>query len=178
MKKVMHCILVAIVVMGLLSYACPKIFAEELPESVKKQSRKDEVETEIWKKFDKSGPVKFLQVEDTAAASKKGTGAKLDGSIGERLIEIKVDPAIKGDKVVWSLENKGPSEVWVVAGGTEPVKIEAKAKTDLETPLVDGYCYIVVDNEGGKETQLSIKATCGETEAKTARGKSMTVIWF
>ena len=72
---------------GLLSQT---LLAGELPESVQKQSRKDAVESETWKKFDKSGQVKFLQVQNTAAASKAGTGAKLDGSIGERLIEIKV----------------------------------------------------------------------------------------
>ena len=175
MKKFIHCILVVIVAIGLL---CQITFAEELPESVQKQSRKDKVESKTWKKFDKSGQVKFLQVEHTAAASGTGAGAKFDGSLGERLIEIKVDPAITCDKIAWSLENKGPSDVWAVVGAAEPVKIEAKAKADLEVPLVEGYCYIVVDNEGGGKTQLSIKAKCGETDAKTARGKSMTVIWF
>jgi hypothetical protein len=40
------------------------------------------------------------------------------------------------------------------------------------------YTYIVVDNHGGGKTQLSIKAKMAETDAKTARGKSMLVIWF
>jgi hypothetical protein len=156
--------------------------AEGLPESVQKQSRKDAVETETWKKFDQSGQVKFLQVEHTASASETGAGAKLDGSLGERLVEIKVDPAVEQNMVEWNLENKGPSAVWVVAVSQSddavPVKIEAEASATLKTTLTDGYCYLVVDSEGGGETTLSIKATCGETEAKTVRGKSMTIVWF
>ena len=187
MKRLIQCILITIVTIGLLSCVSQTSVAEKsgtegLPESVQKQSRKDAVETEVWKKFDKSGQVKFLQVQDTAPASEAGTGVKLDGSAGERLIEIKVDPALEQKMVEWSLENKGPSAVWVVAASqsddTVPVKIEAKASATVKTTLTDDYCYLVVDSEGGGKTTLNIKATCGETEAKTTRGKSMTIVWF
>ena len=179
MKHVLHYIFIGLVVVGLIGNVWQTVFAEELPEYVQKQSRKDAVESETWKKFDQSGPVKFLQVQDTAAASEAGTGGKLDGSVGERLIEVKViDPAGTCEKVEWTLENKGPSEVWIVVGTEEPPKIDAEGSATLETPLVEGYCYIVVDNEGGQETQLNIKAKCGDTEAKTARGNAMAIVWF
>jgi hypothetical protein len=179
MKKLS--VFVALMMVLLINVAA-QVSAEELPESVQKQSRKDAVETETWKKFDQSGQVKFLQVQDTAPASEAGTGAKLDGSGGERLIEIKVDPALEQDTVEWSLENKGPSAVWVVAVSQSedavPVKIEAEASATLKTTLTDGYCYLVVDSEGGGETTLNLKATCGEIEAKTTRGASMVIVWF
>ena len=181
MKKLMCFVLIAMVMTCMISVVS-QVNAEELPESVQKQSRKDAVETEVWKKFDKSEQVKFLQVQHTAPASETGTGAKLDGSPGERLVEIKIDPAIEQNKVEWNLENKGPSTVWVVAVSQSddavPVKIEANASTTLKTTLKDGYCYLVVDNEGGGETTLNIKATCGEIEAKTTRGKLMAIVWF
>ncbi len=77
-----------------------------LPESVSSQSRKDFEPTEEWAKFDKSGEVKYLQVQGTAAASEKGTGMALDGSIGEKLIEIKTDPMQADAVVEWSVKNK------------------------------------------------------------------------
>ena len=57
-----------------------------MPDTVASQTRKDFEPTEEWLKFDKSGEVKFLQVQATAAASEKGTGEIFDGSIGEKLI--------------------------------------------------------------------------------------------
>ncbi|MBW1697512.1 MAG: hypothetical protein JRH18_05170 [Deltaproteobacteria bacterium] len=157
--------------------------AGDLPESVQKQSRKLAIETKEWKKFDRSGKVKFLQVQTTSAASHSNSGSKLDGSSGERIIEIKVDPALKENIVNWSFKNKGPTAVWVVAAGSSesalPIRIEKGTTENLKTTLdEDRYTYIVVDNEGGKKTTLEIKAKCGETAAKTTRGKSMKIIWF
>ncbi len=183
MKKLIYVLVVVIVSVGFLSCATQTTVAEksaeqELPESVQKQSRKDLKESEGWENFDKSGPVKFLQVQGTAAGSPEGSGAKLDGSVGEKLVEIKTAPDVACENVVWTLANKGPSSVWVVAGVKEAVEVAAEGEATVETPLVDGYCYIVVDNEGGGKTELGIKATCGETEAKTVRGKDMKVLWF
>jgi hypothetical protein len=153
-----------------------------VPKTIKEQSRKNVKESATWAKFDKSGQVKFLQVETTAPASKAGRGSKFDGSIGERLIEIKVDPAVKATAVEWSLTNKGKNTVWIVAAGMTdvslPISIAAGTSMKLNATLdEEHYTYIVVDNEGGGTT-IDIKANCGEIGANTARGKSMTVIWF
>ncbi len=188
MKRWIYCILIVMVAMALVSCAGqtkvekpqPQEVMEEemLPEIVMRQSRKDAKESEAWKKFDKSERVKFLQVEHTAPAS----APTLDGSYGERLIEVKVESGIEGQKVEWTLENKGPHAVWLVAtsdGEMEPsVKIAADASISLETMLTDGYSYIVVDSVGGQETTLTIKAKYGEADAKTVRGKNMKVVWF
>jgi len=154
-----------------------------LPKTVQSQSRKGAVETEVWKKFDKSGDVKFLQVQTTAPKSDEGTGALLDGSYGERLLEILLQPGVEGTEVVWSLKNKGPSTVWIVAaGGSEsafPISIDKDQTVDLTTMFdKDRYAYLVVDNEGGGKTELGISAKCGGTDAKTTRGKSMKLLWF
>lgn len=154
-----------------------------LPESVMKQARKDLKESEEWQQFDQSGAVKFLQVEDTAAASAEGTGAVLDGSLGERLIEIKVLPEVTGQFVEWTLKNAGPSPVWVVAisksNSVVPIIIQAEEEMNFATDVIDGYCYIVVDNEGGQKTFLTVNAKCGEVEAKTTSGgKNMSMTWF
>jgi hypothetical protein len=154
------------------------VFADELPESVQQQSRKDVVESEEWQQFDQSGQVKFLQVQHTAAASPADSGAVLDSSIGERLVEVKVDAAVECDQLVWTLTTEGTSPVWVVAGVKDPVQIDPEASQTVETALADGYSYIVVDNEGGGQTSLDIKAACGEVEAQTVRGKSMLIQWF
>lgn len=187
MKKWVHFIFIVMVAIALVSCAGAKVekVSEEevvkediLPDSVMMQSRKDAKESAGWEKFDKSGQMKFLQVEHTAPASVP----VLDGSYGERLIEVKVDSAIEGQKVAWTLENKGPFAVWVVVtsdGKMEyPLKIEAEASETLETTLMDGYSYIVVDSVGGQETSLTIKAKYGDTDAKTVRGKNITVIWY
>lgn len=135
-----------------------------------------------WEEFDKSGDVKFLQVETTAAASPAGSSV-LDGSIGERIIEIQAQANIRAAVAEWSLENKGPNDVWVVAAGMQGSgfnrKIASGASASFSIEL-DGsrYTYIVVDNQGGGKTQLSIKAKLAGTDAKTTRGKSMLVIWF
>jgi hypothetical protein len=175
-KRLVTCIVVLLV--GVASFSCA-----HLPKSVKGQSRKDVVQPEAWKKFDKSGQVRFLQVETTAPGSEAGKGSSLEGSLGERLIEIKVDPDIKDSVVEWSLANKGKSTVWVVAASkpdtTLPMSIEAKGSAALRTSLdKDLYTYIVVDNEAGGKASIDIKATCGGKDAKTARGKSMSVTWF
>jgi hypothetical protein len=153
-----------------------------VPKTIKEQSRKNAKESPTWAKFDKSGQIKFLQVQTTAPASKAGRGSKFDGSLGERLIEIKVDPAVKATAVEWSLKNEGENTVWVVAAGVAdvnlPISIAAGALMKLNTTLdKEHYTYLVVDNENGGTT-IEVKATCGEIGAKTARGKSMTVIWF
>jgi len=177
MKKIIYLVIVTAVVLALLSCV-------GLPLTVKDQSRKDAIEPVAWKEFDKSGQVKFLQVQDTALASEAGKGGTLDGSAGERLVEIKVvDPAIQESVVEWTLKNTGKSTIWVVAaGGSEadlPVGIAGEDSITLKTNLDEGrYTYIVVDNEEGGKVALDIKAKCGETSAKTARGKSMHVTWF
>ncbi len=153
-----------------------------LPKFVLSQSKKNWVPPASWKKFDKSGKVKFLQVQTTAPASPAGSGSKLDGSIGERLVEIKVDPSVGSKVVKWNLKNSGKSTVWVVAAGgmvgSLPVAIAPGKTVSITTDLEDNYTYIVVDNEGGKKTTLGISAKCGEVKAKTTRGKSMKVVWF
>ena len=157
--------------------------AQDVPESVQKQSRKQAVEAEEWKKFDKSGEVKFLQIQTTAPASISNKGSVMDGSPGERLVEIKVASTVKGSTVEWSFKNKGPGTVWVVgAGMTEaalPVQLKKGESAAITSKLdKDRYTYIVVDNEGGKETTFDIKAKCGGMPAKTTRGKSMRIVWF
>ncbi len=155
----------------------------ELPKTVLSQSKKNWTPPESWKKFDKSGKVKFLQVQTTAPASPTGSGSKLDGSIGERLVEIKVDSSVGSKSVKWNLKNSGKSTVWVVAAsglaGSLPVAVEAGKTVSISTNLdKDNYTFIVVDNEGGKKTTLGISAKCGDVSAKTTRGKSMKVVWF
>jgi hypothetical protein len=156
---------------------------KSLPSGVQAQARWGMEFSASWKEFDNSGDVKFLQVEDTAAASAAGRGAVLDGSIGERIIEIRAEPNIRAAAVEWSVENKGPNDVWVVAAGIDGAgfnrKIAAGASSAFTLDL-DGsrYSYIVVDCHGGDQTQLSVKATMAGTDAKTTRGKSMLVIWF
>ncbi|GEM_PF-1661052 len=161
--------------------AAPK--AVKLPDFVASQSKKGKPVPESWKKFDKSGKVKFLQVQTTAPGSPAGQGSKLDGSIGERLVEIQVDPSITSKEVVWSLKNSGKSTVWVVAAGNPqgslPLAIDPGQTVTLKTALdKDNYTFVVVDNEGGKKTTLELKAKCGGVDAKTTRGKSMKVVWF
>jgi hypothetical protein len=84
--------------------------------------------------------------------------------------------------IAWSLENKGPGVVWVIAssddGVAEAVEVQAEATVELEVKLMDGYCYLVVDSDGKDETTVSIKAAAGEEAAKTVRGKDMAISWF
>ena len=182
MKRVVYVVLLSMVLMvGLLVVKQAK--AEGLPEAVQRQSKKNLVTSEAWKKFDKSGQVQFLQVDDTAPASAAGTGEKSDGSAGERLIELKVDPAIKADKVDCTLANKGKSDVWVVAvskaEATLPVKIEPGKSATLPLVLVEGYGYLVVDNEGGKKATVEVSAKAGDVEAKTTEGnKVIGMVWL
>ena len=182
MKKLFYFFLIIVIFLGFFSGEAIIAKEGELPESVKMQSRKDAKESQGWEKFDRSGPVKFLQVEHTAAASESGSVSVLDGSIGERLIEIKVAPSIESDMVAWTLENKGPGTVWVLAHSDgvldEAIEIKAGDSASMETKLIDRYCYIVVDSDGKDETTLSIKAKAGATDAKTVRGKDMSVSWF
>lgn len=179
MKKLGYVMVLAIMIVSLMSWG---VLAGELPESVQKQSRKDAKESEEWKQHDSSGLVKFLQVESTAAASPTDAASKLDGSIGERLVEVKVDPSIEADMAAWSVENKGPGVVWLIASSDdsveEAIEIQPEAVVELEVKLVDGYCYLVVDSDGKNETTVSLKATIGENAAKTVRGKDMAVAWF
>ncbi|MQY76779.1 MAG: hypothetical protein GH155_04035 [Spirochaeta sp.] len=176
MKKLLYVLVLVVVGMAMLGCA-------GLPKTVQSQSRKGVVESEAWKKFDKSGDVKFLQVQTTVPKSDEGTGVLLDGSLGELLVEVQVQPGVEGTESVWSLKNKGPSTVWIVAaGGSEsafPISIDKDQAVELTTMLdKDRYTYLVVDNEGGGKTQLDLAAKCGGTDAKTTRGKNMTVIWF
>jgi hypothetical protein len=156
---------------------------KSLPSGVQAQARWGMEPPASWAEFDNSGDVKFLQVEDTAAASAAGRGAVLDGSIGERIIEIRAEPNIRATEVEWSLQNKGPNDVWVVAAGMEGAgfnrKIAAGASSAFTMDL-DGsrYSYIVADCHAGNKTQLSVKAKMAGTDAKPTRGKSMLVIWF
>jgi hypothetical protein len=179
MKKLGYVMLLAMMIASLVSWG---VLAGELPESVQKQSRKDAKEAEEWTQHDSSGLVKFLQVQSTAAASPADSASKLDGSVGERRIEVKVDASIQADVIAWSLENKGPGAVWVIAssddGIAEAIEIQAEATVELEVKLMDGYCYLVVDSDGKNETTVSIKAAVGEDAAKTVRGKDMVVVWF
>lgn len=176
MRKLLYVYLIIFLLLASFSYA-------QWPESVKNQSRKNAVEPDAWKEFDKSGQVKFLQVQTTAPASKRGSGPKLDGSGGEQLIEIMVSPSIGKRAVEWTLKNNGKSTVWVLAAGgfmaELPISISAGSTTTLESVVGwDRYTYIVVDNEGGNKASLDIQAKCGKAAAKTARGKSMVIIWF
>jgi hypothetical protein len=156
---------------------------KSMPSGVQVQARWGMETPTGWKEFDNSGDVKFLQVEDTASASPAGRGAVLDGSIGERIVEIRAEPNITAAVVEWSLQNKGPSDVWVVAAGMDGAgfnrRIAAGASSTFKLDL-DGsrYSYIVVDCQDGDKTELSMKANMAGTDAKTARGKSMAVIWF
>jgi len=154
-----------------------------LPKFVASQSRKGKPAPANWKKFDKSGQVKYLQVQTTASASPAGQGSKLDGSRGERLIEIQAASGAAGNEVVWSLKNEGKSTVWVVASGktgtTMPLSISSGTTATLKTMLdADRYTYIVVDNEGGKKLTLAVKAKLDDVDAKTTRGKYMKILWF
>ncbi len=177
MRKSLYLSLVTVIIL------VPFLCAGQPPKEVINQSRKDAVEPEIWKGFDKSGEVKFLQVQSTAPASAPGRGTKLDGSLGERLVEIKVDPSIEEAAVEWTLKNKGKSTIFVVAAGglraRFPVGIPGGTSTTLKAKLSrDHYTYIVFDNEKGMGATLDIKAMCGDTEAKTTDDKSMLIIWF
>jgi hypothetical protein len=155
---------------------------KSLPATVRTQARWGMEPSPGWEEFDQSGDVKFLQVETTASASPSGSSV-LDGSIGERIIEIQAEANINAAAAEWNLQNKGPNDVWVVAAGMQGSgfnrKIASGASASFSTEL-DGsrYTYIVVDNQGGGVTQLSIKAKLAGTDAKTVRGKSMLVMWF
>jgi len=180
MKRVLYVMLGILVVVSMLGM---NVLAGELPESVQKQARKDDKESEEWQKFDKAELVKFLQVQHTAAASDPETASKLDGSIGERLVEVKLDASsVEGETVVWNVGNKGPGVVWVVAASddsvTDAIEIQPEGAVDVEVALADGYAYLVVDCQGGGETTADIKAVVGENAAKTVRGKDMKILWF
>lgn len=179
MKRGLCVILGMLIVVTMLGM---NVLAGELPESVQKQARKDEQESAEWQKFDQSGLVKFLQVEHTAAASDTSAAAQLDGSIGERLVEIKIDPSLTVETLVWHLENKGPGTVWVVAASDDSVPdalaVQPESAIDVNVKVVDGYCYLVVDSDGKKQTAVIIKAAAGETVAKTVVGKDMRIEWF
>ena len=168
---------------GLVLLAFVFIGCATLPDSVASQSRKDFEPTEEWAKFDKSGEVKFLQVQGTAAASEKGTGMALDGSIGEKLIEIKTEPMQADAMVEWSVKNKNENSVYVVATSCEglevPYEIKGNATTEFKTMLgEEGYGYIVVDSENGGKVEVEFKAKAGGKDAKTTKGSSMKVLWF
>ena len=155
---------------------------KSLPAGVQSQARWGMETPASWTEFDKSGDVKFLQVQNTAAASPAGSSV-LDGSIGERIVEIQAEANIRAAVAEWSLENKGPNDVWVVAAGMQGADFNRKIASGASTGFLmelDGsrYTYIVVDCQGGGKTQLSIKAKLAGTDAKTTRGKSMLVIWF
>jgi hypothetical protein len=156
---------------------------KNLPQFVRDQSRWGVETPANWRQFDQSGDVKFLQVQTTAPSSAAGRGSVLDGSLGERIIEVQAEPNARGPQVQWSLANGGPNPVWVVAGGLAGAglnrRIAAGDSSTLTLPMDgSGYSYLVVDNEGGGETELSVTAEVGNVEAKTTRGKSMLVVWF
>jgi hypothetical protein len=183
MKKLTFLILFLIVATALVTAEGQYEAVKGLPQDVKAQSRWGAEIPADWKQFDESGDVKFFQVEHTAPASPAGHGSVLDGSLGERIVEVQAEPNIRGREVEWKLANKGPKPIWVVAGGMNVsklnLKIEAGASSTFKMPVDSrGYAYLVVDNEGGGKTELTINAKIGDTGAKTARGKSMSITWF
>jgi hypothetical protein len=136
---------------------------KDLPQFDKDQSRWGVPTPADWKEFDQSGDVKFLQVQTTAPASAAGHGAVLDGSLGERIVEIQAEPNARGPEVDWSLTNKGPNPVWVVAGGLAgagfKLQIAAGDSQTFTLPMDgSGYTYLVVDNDGGGKTELGLSA--------------------
>ena len=183
MKKLSFLILFLFVAATMLSAAGQYDAVRNLPDSVSAQSQWGVELPADWKEFDKSGDVRFLQLQTTAPASPARTGSVLDGSRGELIIEVDAAPHVTGSEVEWTLANKGPNPVWIVAGGMIVselnIKINAGASKTMKMPVDSlGYSYLVVDNEGGKKTQLDIKAKIGDTSAKTSRGSSMVIIWF
>ena len=183
MKKLSLLILFLFVAAVMLSGAGQYEAVRGLPASVKAQSRWGVELPTNWKEFDKSGDVRFLQLQTTAPASPDGRGSVLDGSHGERILEVDAAPHVAGIEVEWTLANKGPNPVWVVAGGMIVselnIKINAGASSTVKTPVdALGYSYLVLDSEGSKRTELGIKAKIGDTSAKTSRGKSMVIVWF
>jgi len=183
MKKLSFLILFLFVAATILSAAGQYDAVRSLPDSVSAQSRWGEEIPADWKDFDKSGDVRFLQLQTTAPASPAGTGSVLDGSRGERIIEVDAASHVTGNEVEWSLKNKGPNPVWIVAGGMIVselnIKINSGASKTVKMPVDSlGYSYLVVDSEGGKKTQLDVKAKIGDVSAKTSRGKSMVIVWF
>jgi peptidoglycan hydrolase-like protein with peptidoglycan-binding domain len=156
---------------------------KDLPKFDRDQSRWGVATPADWKEFDQSGEVKFLQVQTTAPASAAGHGSVLDGSLGERIVEIQAEPNAKGPDVEWILTNKGPSPVWVVAGGLSGAgfnqQIPAGDSRTFTLPMDgSGYTYLVVDNDSGGKTELDLSAKINDIEAKTTRGSSMVIIWF
>jgi hypothetical protein len=156
---------------------------KNLPAGVQAQARWGMETSPGWEEFDGSGDVKFLQVESTAAASPAGRGSVLDGSIGESIVEVQAVANIRAATVEWKLSNKGPNDVWVVAAGMDGAAVNRRIASGASSTLRmdldgSGYSYIVVDCERGNETQLSINANIAGTDAKTARGKSMLIMWF
>ncbi len=152
-----------------------------LPDRVSSQSKKDFVPTEEMLAFDKSGEVKFLQVQTTASASSEGSAMELDGSLGEMLIEIKTEPAMAGAEIVWGLKNKGSAPLYVVFCSYKEAAVPFTApegKTTEYTSMLDesGYGYIVVDS--GEAGEIEVMAQIGDKEAKTPRGSNMKVLWF
>jgi hypothetical protein len=176
MKKVLNIVVLVLLAAAVISCA-------GLPRFVQDQIRKDVEEPEGWKEQDSSGPIKFLQVQTTAPASDKGTGMLLDGSFGERLIEIQTVPATPGVEVIWNLKNKGDSDIYVVAAKDFPMDlpITVPGGDEIEVLAVfddEGYTYLVFDNEGGGGITLEVRAAVGEESANTTRGKYMKILWF
>ncbi|RKX89160.1 MAG: hypothetical protein DRP70_04600 [Spirochaetes bacterium] len=176
MKKVLSIVFLVMLAAAVMGCA-------SLPEFVQDQSRKDVDESEGWDEQDSSGPVKFLQVQTTAPASDEGTGMVLDGSFGERLLEILTVPAKPGTDVVWNLKNKGDSDIYVVAAKNSSMELPVTVPGGEEVEVSDifddeGYTYLVFDNEGGGGITLEVRAAVGEESAKTTRGKYMKILWF
>jgi peptidoglycan hydrolase-like protein with peptidoglycan-binding domain len=186
MKKLAFLVLfligAAVLITGVGQYETVGVM-KDLPQSVKDQSRWGVPTPADWKAFDQSGDVKFLQVQTTAPASAAGHGSVLDGSLGERIVEIQAEPNARGPEVEWSLANKGPNTVWVVAGGMSGagfnLQIPAGDSKTVTLPMDgSGYTYLVVDNDSGGKTELDLSAKIDGVEAKTTRGASMVIIWF
>ncbi len=174
MKKSALSLLIALAAVLLIGCAT-------LPDNVSAQSKKEFVPTEEMLAFDKSGEVKFLQVQTTAAASAADTGMVLDGSLGEMLIEIKTKPVMAGAEVVWGLKNKGDGSLYVVATSYKeamiPFTAPAGETTEYITMLDEmGYGYIVVDSDMAGEIEVMAKA--GDKDAKTPKGSNMVILWF
>ena len=149
-----------------------------LPDSVLSQSRKDFMPTENWLKYNKSGEVKYLQIQGTAPRSDIGKGLFLDGSCGEQLIKIKTIPILKDEVVEWTVKNKNEKSVFVVYTSFKslkiPFEIEGEKTVEFITKIdTEGYGYIVVASENVENVEFKAKV-CDE-DANTTSGNTMKV---
>ena len=172
-----------------------------LPENIVSQSlRNSQIQ------HDSLARNRFLQNELTAQVSKARSGSKLDGSAGEQLIELEVDPTLEAKEVTWLVANTGQKPIWIIAAGGYkrelpkgladricslrnpddceatperiPFEVFGGETVKLRSePNKDFYTFIVVDNEAG-QTEVVVKATFAESDAQTPSGNPLQVRWF